>query len=44
MQGNLPEKQMSVSLRERLMTNDTAASDAAFARESAAIVSALQQL
>ena len=44
MQGNLPEKQMSVSLRERLMTNDTAASDAAFARESAAIGSALQQL
>jgi pilus assembly protein CpaF len=44
MQGNLPENQMSVSLRERLMTNDTAASDAAFARESAAIGSALQQL
>jgi pilus assembly protein CpaF len=44
MQGNLPEKQMSVSLRERLMTNDTAASDAAFARESAALGSALQQL
>ncbi len=44
MQGNLPEKQMSVSLRERLMTNDAAASDAAFARESAAIGSALQQL
>jgi len=44
MQGNLPEKQMSVSLRERLMTNDTAAPEAAFARESAAIGSALQQL
>jgi len=44
MQGNLPEKQMSVSLRERLMTNDTAGSEAAFARESAAIGSALQQL
>ena len=44
MQGNLPEKQMSVSLRERLMTNETAASETAFARESAAIGSALQQL
>jgi len=44
MQGNLPENQMSVSLRERLMTNDTTAPDAAFARESAAIGSALQQL
>jgi pilus assembly protein CpaF len=44
MQGNLPEKQMSASLRERLMTNDAAASESAFARESAAIGSALQQL
>jgi pilus assembly protein CpaF len=35
---------MSVSLRERLMTNETAASETAFARESAATGSALQQL
>jgi pilus assembly protein CpaF len=44
MQGNLREKRMSASLRDRLMTNEAVASENAFASEPGIAGSALQQL